>query len=286
MRTKTILLSATALCVALAAQAQDKIIKTNGDTILAKVKSVGVKTVSYQRYDNQAGPDYTIAKAIVEKIIYQNGGEDAFDMEGGRMRRPHRPMPMRRRAKDDEGIENNKKLNYAPNLLSLAPFQFTENGLGVGLSYERSLDSRGVIAFYLPVMLTFDLNNGTYYDYNANAYKNSPADMMFYAMPGIKIYPTGSQGFVKYGVGPSLVIADGQKSNAVYDNNTGITSEQTQTHFMLGMIINNSVNFNPSEHIYLGLELGLGFTYLNRVGGLNQDTNGLVQGSFKIGYRF
>ena len=285
MCTKTILVSAMALCLPMAAQAQDKIIKTNGDTILAKVKSVGVKTVSYQRYDNQAGPDYTIAKAIVEKIIYQNGGEDAFGIEGGRMRRPHRPMPMRR-AKDDEGIDSKMKLSYAPNLLSLAPFQFTENGLGVGLSYERSLDSRGVIAFYLPVMVTFDLNNGTYYDYSTNAYKNSPTDMMFYAMPGIKVYPTGSHGFVKYAVGPSLVVADGQKSTAVFNGFTGTTSEQTQAHFMLGMIINNSVNFNPSEHVYLGLELGLGFTYLNRVGGLNQDTNGLVQGSFKIGYRF
>jgi hypothetical protein len=285
MRTKTILLSATALCVALVVQAQDKIIKTNGDTILAKVKTVGVKTIDYVRYDNQAGPDYTIAKAQVEKIIYQNGGEDAFYMEGGRMRRPHLPMPMRR-AKDDGGMGSKKKLSYAENLLSLAPFQFTENGLGLGLSYEYSLDERGIIAFYLPVILTFDLNNGTYYDPNSGVYKNSPSDMMFYAMPGIKIYPTGSQGFVKYAVGPSLVIADGQKTNTVYDYYTGISSEQKQTHVMLGMIINNSVNFNPSERIYLGLELGLGFTYLNRVGGLNQDTNGLVQGSFKIGYRF
>ncbi len=286
MRTKTILLSATALCLSVITQAQDKIIKINGDTILAKVKIVGVKTISYMRYDNQAGPDYTIAKAQVGKIIYQNGDEDEFGTEVDAMRMPHWMIPMRRRAKDDDGMDNKKELNYSPNLLSLAPLQFTENGMGVGLSYERSLDEKGIIAFYVPVMATFNFNNGTYYNYNTGAYQNAPTDVMVYAMPGIKIYPTGSQGFVKYALGTSLVIADGQKSNSVYDNNTGNTSEQTQTHFILGMIINNSVNFNLTEHVYLGLELGLGFTYLNRVGGLNQDTNGLVQGSFKIGYRF
>ena len=285
MRTKIILLSAAALCLTIAAHAQDKIIKTNGDTILAKVKTVGVKTITYQRFGSQSGPEYTIAKADVEKIVLENGSVDPMDMmTGGRPRRPHRPSRPLRSMRDTEGKET-EKIKYPSNVLALAPLQFTENGLGFSLSYERALDKRGIVAFYLPVMATFDLNNGTYYNYTTGVYQNAPTDMMVYAMPGIKVYPTGSQGFVKYAVGPSLVIASGQKSGEV-GNYLGTSTEQTQTHFLLGMVINNSVNFNPSEHVYLGLELGLGFTYLNRVGGLNQDTNGLVQGSFKIGYRF
>jgi hypothetical protein len=113
---------------------------------------------------------------------------------------------------------------------------------------------------------------------------NGHQDMMLYAMPGIKIYPTGSFGTVRYAVGPSLVIASGEKSyvpNSLYN-----PAYHTDTHFMLGMVVNNSLNINPNPHVYLGLELGMGFTYLNRVAGLNQDTNFLIQGAFKVGFRF
>ena len=258
--------------------AQDKIYKTSGDLIEAKIKSIGTKTVTYLRFDNQSGPEYTIGKNEVEKIVYQNGNVDVFDDI-----RPHRPSLHHRVAADGAPIE---KINYKSNVLALAPLQFSENGLGAGLSYERALDKNGVISFYLPVILTMDLNNGTYYDNTTGTYKNGNNDMMFYAMPGIKIYPTGCYGIVRYAVGPSLVMATGQKSSVV-DDPAGLgLSYQTQSHFLLGMIVNNSLNINPSPRINLGLELGLGFSYMNRINGLNQDTEFLAQGSFKIGYRF
>jgi hypothetical protein len=188
-------------------------------------------------------------------------------------------------AQERDKTENAKK-EYKPNLLSFAPIQFTENGLGLGLTYERGLDKDGIIAFYIPVLVTFNLNNSTYQ--NASGQRvNGHQDMMMYAMPGVKIYPTGAYGAVRYAVGPSLVIASGQKSSTAYDPISSYSAtEKTEDHFMLGMIINNSLNINPTSNVYLGLELGMGFTYLNRVAGLNQDTNFLVQGGFKIGFRF
>ena len=235
-------------------------------------------------FNNPAGPEYTIEKAAVAKIVYQNGSEDVFDDM-----RPGRRMRHRAVAGTDAAAPV-PKLHYKPDVLAVAPLQFSENGLGAGISYERAMDKDGYISFYLPVILTWNLNNGTYVNSN-NQTVNGNADMMFYAMPGIKLYPAGSYGVVKYAVGPSLVIGAGQKSSSstTYDPNTGypVTSgETTQQHFILGMIINNSLNINPSPHIYLGLELGLGFTYLNTIGSLNQNTEFLAQGGFKIGYRF
>src|ERR1700744_4152222 len=71
MQFKSLLLSMIAVALFGSAFAQDKIYKRNGDVIDAKIKSVGTKTVTYLRFDNQSGPEYTIVKAEVEKIVYQ-----------------------------------------------------------------------------------------------------------------------------------------------------------------------------------------------------------------------
>ena len=279
MQLKTILLSVVMIAVAGVVSAQDKIYKRDGEVIDSKIKSVGVKTITYTRFDNQSGPEYTIIKSEVSKIKYENGTEDNIEEDRPG---PHRPMRHRRTDTKDDVAE--PKIKYGPNVLAIAPVQFSENGLGVSLSYERALDKAGVIAFYLPLIATFNLNNGSFVN-AAGATQNGHTDMMTYIMPGIKLYPTGALGRVKYSVGPSLVYATGEKSTQLTDFN-GATYEVTNTHTMLGLIINNGLNINPSKHVYLGLELGLGFTYFNRVDGINQDTKGLVQGAFKIGYRF
>ena len=278
MQLRSLFLFSLILCLCANAFAQDKIYKKNGDVIDSKIKSVGVKTITYVRSDNLTGPEYTIVKNEVEKIVYQNGSEDNFIIS--------RKSRNESAQKDEpEVAAPADKVKYRPNILSIAPLQFSENGLGAGISYERSLDSKGIIAFYLPVVATFDLNNGTYVNPTTNAVQNGHTDGMFYAMPGIKVYPTGCNGLVRYAIGPSFVIGSGQASSSTYDNN-GNFIYQTQTHTVLGMMVNNSLYFNPGPHIYLGLELGLGFSYLNRIGGLNQSTEALVQGGLKIGYRF
>ena len=274
MQPRHFLLVVVTLALCGSSFAQDKIYKRNGDVIEAIIRSVAVKTVTYVRFGNQTGPEYTVMKNEVAKIVYQNGNEDVFDL--GR-------APRSSRHRDDDTAT--VKLKYKPNILAMAPLQFSENGLGVGLSYECRLDKKSIVAFYLPIVATFNLSNGTYFNPNTNTYQNGKTDGMFYAMPGIKVYPTGNNGLVRYAIGPSLVVGSGQSSSATYDVNNNFVY-QTQTHTVLGMMVNNSLNINPSAHIYLGIELGLGFTYLNRIGGLNQDTEALVQGGLKIGFRF
>jgi hypothetical protein len=279
MKLRTFLSGILAIALSTTVHAQDKIYKREGDVIDAKIKSVGTKTIVYQRYDNQTGPEYTIFKIDVDKIVYQNGSKDEFDLPPRR----HHPTHMNTHSSDDP--EPIKKIRYRPNIVTLAPLQFSENGLGFSVGYERALDRNGIVAFYIPVIGTYNLNSGTYYDPVTGTNMNGHQDAMYYAMPGIKLYPTGSFGYVKYAIGPSLVLAAGEKSSTHYDP-YGNPSYLTQSHTILGVVINNSLNINPSEHVYLGLEIGLGFTYLNRVNGLNQDTNGIAQGGFKIGYRF
>lgn len=272
-----------AAAVSLTASAQDKIYKKNGEVIEASVKDASGRDIKYRTSANSFGSASFIPAEEVSKIVYQDGTVDVFDNSAtGGSTRSGRPGLVFRAA---DGTVSQAK--FGSRIVTFSPLQFTENGFGLSVGYEKVLDKAGYISATIPFVATFNLNNGTYQD-NYGTTHNGHSDVMLYLMPGLKIYPGGSHSVVNYAIGPSLVMGTGEKSNAVYANypNYGIISYDTKDHQELGMIVNNSLNINPSEHIYLGLEFGFGFTYFSRVGGLNDGTKGLVQGAFKLGYRF
>lgn len=180
--------------------------------------------------------------------------------------------------------------------IAIAPVQISEVGVGVGLSYEHALDERGILSAYLPTLVTFyprsiqtvPYNNGT-----NGSYQRIGRDMLFYAMPGFKFYPTG-MGRVKYAVGPSFVAAYGRTSEmyapmytpGVYDP-VYSSAYGSFSRFLLGAIINNSLNFQVKEHIYAGMEVGFGVTFSEYINGVNYGSGEmLMQGAFKVGYTF
>ena len=254
--------------------AQDKIFKSNGEVIDTRIRKVGSNMIIFVRFDNPSGPEYTIPKREVDKIKYQNGSEEVFNSKDA----DGRQLPPS--IADKRAANELLKDKYGSKVLAIAPIQFTENGLiGISASYEKAIDKNDIVSFYVPAIIEFnDQNSG------ASGAPTNP-DPMFYLMPGIKLYPTGGYGLAKYAVGPSFVVADGQKTTSSVDN-FGNFTYSVQSHFLIGMMINQSININPTPHLYIGSELGMGFTYIDRVGGLNQTSAFLVQFSFKIGYRY
>src|SRR4051812_24065667 len=113
MQFKALLLSVVVMALSATMYAQDKIYQSNGDVIEVKIKSVGIRTITYQRFDNLTGPEYTIDKMGVDKIVYQNGSEDAFGRE---MPGPHRMHYLRRTTDDDKS----PKIKYGNTVLALA----------------------------------------------------------------------------------------------------------------------------------------------------------------------
>lgn len=264
-------LTATAAVTALA---QDKIYKRDGAIIEAKVRSVGSTAVTYNRWDNQSGPEYSLPKLDVSKIKYQNGSEDSFDDD---IFPPGLPRPHRR----TETSDSSRRHTYGRTVAAVGPMQFTENGLGFCFSYERVLDEAGIVAFYVPAIATWHFNNNSYYNSVTGKYESAHQDFMFYFMPGIKLYPATCFRRSSYSIGPNLVYATGDKSEEI-----SVGGYRTMNHMMVGMILNQSLNINPGPHVYMGFDFGLGFSYVNRIDGANQNTTGLVQGAFRIGYRF
>lgn len=275
MKLRTLLLSAVALVLAVQSNAQDKIYKRNGSVINASVEEVTSRVVKYKKENNPDGPTYTIDKDDVAKIEYPNDAVDIF------------------RELDEVKREKNRN-KYGRNLIAIAPIQVTE-GIGLGVSYERILDENGIVSFHLPVTIAFtnqeypDAYSSTYTGrgYYGSVTNNFPTYMV---MPGIRIYPTSAFGVVRYSLGPNFIIGTGKRylDEYVYDNIGNITDTVVgyKDRFLLGVAVTNSLNINPTKHLYLGMDMGLGFTYMNRIDGRTRNTAPLINFAFKIGYRF
>ncbi len=248
--------------------AQDKIFKTNGDVLDVKVKTINTTSVVYVFRDNVTGPEYTILKTEVEKIRYKNGTEDVFNDNNNQQGKSN----------FEKSRANYSETSSKPHIFAFSPFQFTENGVGIAVNFEKALDKEGLFAFYFPIITTFNLSN------NQNVGSNT--DPMFYIMPGIKYYPYGSFGKSQYAIGPSLVLAGGQKTTTIYDGYNSVLSRNVYTHTIFGIILNNSLNMNATDKIYVGLDFGFGFCYINSIGSDNKGMSGLVQGGFKMGFRY
>jgi hypothetical protein len=285
MNLKQLLSGAFAMLLATGAYAQDEIHKANGDVIEAKIKNVTKKSIMYKMYNNPDGPDYIIEKNKVDKIVYENGAIIRYegDSESATSTNPMLPAFMEERRQEVNRMLGKRNDSYGNNILALAPVQITERGIGVSLSYERVLDPGSIVSFYMPVVFTF---NDDEYHFQGDRYS-------IQVMPGLKIYPTGSKGIVRYSIGPSLYAAYGEKMfepfyygpyySPYYGSYPG---RRLGDHFSMGMLVNNTLNINPTPHLYLGLELGLGVSYINRLDGINLGTEGLAQFGFKVGYRF
>lgn len=75
------LLTVLVSLVSLSAFAQDIIICRNGDEISSKVLKISKTEIEYKKWANQDGPTYTLEKAEVFMIKYQNGEKDVFKEE-------------------------------------------------------------------------------------------------------------------------------------------------------------------------------------------------------------
>ncbi len=67
------------LLSATSAFAQDVIVKKDGSTIVSKVLEITSTEVKYKKFTNQNGPTYTISKADVMVINYENGEKETFE---------------------------------------------------------------------------------------------------------------------------------------------------------------------------------------------------------------
>ncbi len=292
---KILLLLVVSVAASVGLHAQDKIYKTDNSIVEAKVKKIDPVSIVYKRFDNQEGPEYTIPKKQVVKIVYQNGTTDVFD--GTPKYDEDRKSTGKKGGHAKDGNQAKKK--YGGNIFSIVPGAYTVsvdgsmNDVGVGLCYERLLDKRGHIGFNLPVIMSFassrDFNNYTYNYLNNGVNYPGNYHSLFFA-PGVKFYPAGINKSVRYSFGASLFCAFGTEPQGVYDYNS--TSPTATYHYaMTGLMISNSVNISVARHLYMALDLSAGVPFSDNRHTTNYNSFAdipvpFLQFGFKFGYRY
>lgn len=79
MNKKASILMTTVSASLLSAAAQDVIVKRDGTAILSKVLEIGISEVKYKNHANPDGPTYTLSKADILSVNYENGQKDTFE---------------------------------------------------------------------------------------------------------------------------------------------------------------------------------------------------------------
>lgn len=263
-------------------QAQDILYKTNGRQESAKITEVNSKTIKYKKWDNANGPDYVLPIKDIQKVKYQNGQEEVFN--------------------DSKGLKKGKSSLSDPgapgkNIIAFSPIWMTNtSAVGIGMSYERMLDKNSVFSFILPVAYSFNSPTN-----NFSSSENRRSNMLW-AYPGVKVYVgSKNEGKVRYAIGLSIPVGNGaiKEDRMIYDPLTQTNMYQTLESkiSLVGVMLNNSVNFQLNSAFYLGIEFGLGVPYFidinsnpnlpnNPIYTPYDNSSPLVNFNFKFGYRF
>ncbi len=75
---RTIIIVVICLFTSIFLQAQDVIVKKNGDEIKAKIEEVSTTDIKYRKHDNLEGPLFYIPKTDVFMIRYEDGTKETF----------------------------------------------------------------------------------------------------------------------------------------------------------------------------------------------------------------
>jgi hypothetical protein len=237
-------------------QAQDKIYKRDGSVIESKVKTVSASKITYKRFDNQEGPDYTSPMREVAKIVYQNGVTDNFEEKT----LPHRAGNRSNKKPDGGHKLGNNLFTFIPGAYTAA-LTGTINDPGIGLCYERLLDDEGHFGFVVPLLYSFaqNKNYNNYYYMSSYAYTGTNNYTSLTFAPGIKFYPDRGVRRARYAIGASFFVTRGTEPYDVYDNNfsSGVVpgTRGDWRYTMYGGLISNSINITVSKHFYMELDV-------------------------------
>ncbi|MDO9187311.1 MAG: hypothetical protein Q7W13_14945 [Bacteroidia bacterium] len=77
---KFFLIGIVLLCSCLT-NAQDTIVKRNGDNILSKIIEISENEIKYKKFDFQDGPNFIENKSEIQLIKYSNGTRDEFKIQ-------------------------------------------------------------------------------------------------------------------------------------------------------------------------------------------------------------
>lgn len=238
---------------------QDIIYKNDGSKEETKIILVGEKEIQYKKFNNPAGPVYTIEKKDIMLITYENGEYETINKQEN-MEKPVKPDLTK---------------DFARNVFSYHLFDLIFGDFV--FSYERIL-SNGQVGFKIPVAFGYDYYSN-YYNFNN----------VFYSGIGVNFYPTG-QGKWRYFMGPQVLVGLGQENDWVAyfdDNGNYLYDEQVENEGLYTkFFVDNGVMFVPVKNFSISAIASIGVRYFPEAA-YNEDVV-RTDGHFavNISYRF
>lgn len=173
--------------------------------------------------------------------------------------------------------DQRRDVDYGQNLITFSPASVFADGFDsyalASLSYERFTSE--FMSLRVPVFIGLD-------------------KPYFMTELQLKLYPSGHERPIKYSIAPIIYVSSFNYTDVIdeWDPNTGQSFQRSVdgSCFQLGFKLNSALNATIAQKFYIGLESGIGLSYLNRnvedgeVRSLGVRPNlGL---GFNFGYRF
>jgi hypothetical protein len=252
--------------------AQDNIVLRNGDVLRGKVVEVGTREIKYTTNAEPGSAVFLIAKKKTKKISFGSGEEVVTGADN----------------------EYRTSADLQRNIITVSPFKVMDLGMGYGVSYERQLGDKKLVALILPFTMIFPRRDDYYESDNADLNKN----FGYYLNPGIKIYPFG-QKKVSYAMGANLLF--GRTYIWEYQRNfDSYTKEYYYDNFKkaktrMALMVNNYLNLQVTKHLQIGINAGIGPVLMRKVkyfsdrdyyDNYDYDDNVVGEVAFNFAYRF
>lgn len=202
---------------------QDKIIRTNGDTITGYITEVQKDEIRYRKVDDRAEPVYTIKKTLVDRIVYESG--EVQKME----------IPKDALVADKYNFRHRIQWVYTDVFIARIHF-----------AYEY-LNQSGRLGIRVPIGV------GVVPSYSSGLFGVS-------AISGVdlNIYPTTARGMVKYFFGPMLRV--GYSQGGIIQSGENMYAALL---FANGVSVNVLPQLNLSAYLGLGAKFIHYFNYDN-----------------------
>ncbi len=258
--------------------AQDTLYKSNGTKQAVRITAINATSVYFTIDSASNKVVFTIAREDVTKIVYATGLIEIF---------PKATLPNPKYKQDPIAT------NFGKNFISVNIMDLFL-GSSLTICYERTLKS-GSFSYKFPLSLGMSsiglLPENQYNQYSQGGYYNT--NKIFSTGIDFYFYPRG-QGKAKYFIGPSVEYGQFNYTYIYYNPNSSVTYSENKIGMFSAMILQNGFLFQPSKHINISMNLGVGYVQTRMMSNYRYSTGhttiteglGAIRFGVNAGYKF
>lgn len=270
-------------------KAQDIIVKNDKTELKVKVLEITDVSIRYKKFEMPDGPTYSIAKAEVFMIMYQNGTKEYMETIQPKPAAPKQPTPQNTTNAVTSAMNNNTDNSFQSSSSGKKTKQScwgaevgvlnTGASIGSNVTVESVIRMRAGIYYAIPLSEKISLTPALtitgkgshffYYDYASLSNVTEDINISFLEIPFKLSYTTGSTKGLVLGIAPTLgIIISQSEKGTVRDYSSGYSYSFNGSPGFKSTEINCSfsVGYRFSPKFAIALAYNTGLTDLSNAG--------------------